>query len=281
MDNLDGKVALVTGNSRGIGPYISGSLAREGVTIVGAARSAAELEKTEEDIRTEGGRCYSLPFDLTQLNDLPDLVRQASSLAGEIDILVNNAALEAYRHYVNNSREHVSSILTVNLRVPMELSRLLLPTMLERGGHIVNVASLAGKKGVIFNSIYSASKSGLITWTDAMVQELKGTGVGISVILPGYIREVGMFASSHLKSPRFLGTSTPQEVADAVVRAIKEEKSEIIVNPGPMRPLLALGQLAPSLANKIVQWLGIVEMNRERVKMQERLDRNIRESSDG
>lgn len=273
MDKLEGKVALVTGNSRGIGPYISRTLAREGVSIVGVARSAEGLQRTEKDIQAQGGRCYSLPFDLTQLNDLPDLVQQATSLAGDIDILVNNAALEAYRYYVNNDREDVSSILTLNLRVPMELSRVLLPTMLERGGHIVNVASLAGKKGVIFNSVYSASKSGLITWTDAMAQELKGTGVGISVICPGYVREVGMFADSHLEAPALLGTSRPQAVADAVLRAIKEEKSEIVVNPGPMRPLLALGQLAPSLGNSVVRWFGIVELNRKRVKMQERFDK--------
>ncbi|MEE9166724.1 MAG: SDR family NAD(P)-dependent oxidoreductase [Candidatus Neomarinimicrobiota bacterium] len=274
MHKLDGKVALVTGNSRGIGPYISRTLSREGVTIVGVARSAEGLERTEVDIRAQGGKCYSLPFDLTQLNDLPDLVERATSVAGEIDILINNAALESYKYYVNNDREDVSSILKLNLRVPMELSRLMLPTMQERGGHIVNVASLAGKKGIIFNSIYSASKSGLITWTDAMDQELRGTGVGISVICPGYVRGVGMFANSHLEAPRLLGTSSPQSVADAVLKAIKEEKSEIIVNPGPIKPLLALGQLiSSSFAYKIVRWFGIVEMNKKRVAMQEKLER--------
>ncbi|MFQ6616224.1 MAG: SDR family NAD(P)-dependent oxidoreductase [Fidelibacterota bacterium] len=269
MDELKGKVALVTGNSKGIGPFISRTLAKEGVTIVGVARSKEGLRKTQDGIRAQGGMCHSIPFDLTRLQDLPDLIAQVNSLAGGIDILINNAGIEAYRKYVDNSHGDVSSILTLNLHVPMELTRIVLPSLLEKGGHIVNIASLAGKKGVIFNSVYSASKSGLITWTDAMAQELRGTGVGISVICPGYIREVGMFADAHLKPPLLLGTSSPQAVADAVLRAIREGTPEIIVNPGPMRPLLALGQLAPSFGNTVVKWLGVVKLNKKRVEMQQ------------
>jgi len=122
----------------------------------------------------------------------------------------------------------------------MELTRLLLPEMLEKGGCIVNIASLAGKKGVAYNSIYSASKAGMIRWSDGLRQELAGTGVSVSVICPGYIGEVGMFASAGVDAPANLGTSAPQEVAEAVLRVITSHRPEIIVNKGPIKPLLAL-----------------------------------------
>jgi short-subunit dehydrogenase len=161
-------------------------------------------------------------------------------------------------------------VLTVNLHAPMELVRQLLPRMVERGGgHIVNIASLAGKKGVLYNAPYSASKAGLILWTDALRQELKDGPVGVSVIMPGYVREAGMFHDDGVPPPRLLGTSSPQDVADAVVRAIVQRVPEIIVNPGPMRPMLALGQLLPRLADRVVEWMGVNAMNEARRKQEE------------
>lgn len=266
MENLSGKVALVTGNSQGIGPYISRTLAREGVTIIGVARSEGGLNRTKEEIETRGGICHSVSFDLMQIDRLSELVEQAQSLAGDIDILVNNAGIEIYNYYQNNGAEELSSILKINLHAPMELTRLLLPTMLDRGGHIINLASLAGKKGVGYNSIYSASKAGMIMWTDGLRQELRGTKVGISVICPGYIDTAGMFAGSHVKAPLLLGTSSPQDVADAVLKAIQHGKAEIIVNKGPIKPLLALGQITPLFGDMVVRWFGVPKLSRKRAE---------------
>ena len=139
--------------------------------------------------------------------------------------------------------------------------------MLLEGGAIVNIASLAGKKGVAFNSLYSATKAGLIMWSDAMRQELKDTNVGFSVICPGFISDTGMFAESNLKPPSLLGTSKPENVAKAVIRAINSKYGkEIIINKGPIKPLLAIGQLFPLFGDKLVELFGVKKLNKKRIE---------------
>ena len=263
---IQNKTVLLTGASRGIGPYIAKTLANAGAVLIGLARSEEGLNATKAEIEYEGGTFHTLSFDLKNINGLSDLVEQATTINGEIDILVNNAGIELCRKYQNYSADEIRDVLNVNLHAPLELSRLLLPAMLERGGHIVTVASLAGKKGMAYNTPYSASKAGLIMWTDGMRQELRGTKVGISVICPGFISDTGMFYEDHVDPPAMLGTSKPQAVADAVIKAIKNNSAEIIVNKGPMKPLLAIGQISPSFGDKIVRKFGVIEVNKKRIK---------------
>ena len=263
---IQNKTVLLTGASRGIGLYIAKTLANAGAVLIGLARSEDGLNATKAEIENEGGTFHTLSFDLNNISGLSELVEQATAINGEIDILVNNAGIERYSKYQNYSADEVRDVLNVNLRAPLELSRLLLPTMLERGGHIVTVASLAGKKGMAYNTPYSASKAGLIMWTDGMRQELRGTKVSISVICPGYISDTGMFHDSHVDPPALLGTSKPQAVADAVLKAIKNNSAEIIVNNGPMKPLLALGQISPTFGDTLVRKFGVSEVSKKRIK---------------
>jgi len=241
-------------------------LASEGAVIIGVARSKYGLDHTKHDIEGEGNVFHSLPFDLVNINELPELVDKAKAINGEIDILVNNAGIELYREYQDYSADDVANVLRINLHAPMELTRLLLPSMIKRGGHIVSVTSLAGKKGVAYNTPYSASKAGLIMWTDGMRQELNETKVGISVICPGYISEAGMFFDGNVDPPALLGSSKPQAVADAVLKAIKNNKAEIIVNHGPIKPLLAIGQIFPKFGDAVVRKFGVPELSKKRIK---------------
>jgi short-subunit dehydrogenase len=266
MKLLHGKNVLLTGASRGIGAVIARTLAEQGARVVGVARSAEGLNQIEQELRKAGLHFKPLPFDLQEVEQLKDLVDQVHSIIGNVEVLVNNAGVEYYQYYHLNSPECLQRILTVNLAAPMELTRLLLPEMLDKGGCIVNIASLAGKKGVAYNSIYSASKAGLIRWSDGLRQELAGTEVTVSVICPGYIADVGMFASAGVEPPAKLGTSSPQKVADAVVKAIEEHPPEIIVNKGPIKPLLALAELIPSLGDRVVKWFGVPDMSRKRIE---------------
>ena len=267
MKNLQGKTVLVTGASKGIGSYIVSILAKEKMNIICVARSEDELNKAKQNVEIMGSKAYVFPFDLQNIRLIPDLINNIRTEVGEIDILVNNAGIEQYNNFEKYTAEELNSILSVNLHAPMELTRLLLSGMLNRKtGQIVNIASLAGCKGVAYNSIYSASKAGMIMWSDGLRQELKGTGVGVSTIKPGYISEAGMFHDSGQSAPKLLGTSSPQSVADAVVRAIKEDKAEIIVNKGPIKPLLALNIFTPSFGDSVVSLFGVKEMSRKRIQ---------------
>jgi short-subunit dehydrogenase len=197
-------------------------------------------------------------------------LRQAEAELGPIDILVNNAAIDETARFDRQSPETVIQMMEANLIAPMMLSRALLPGMLERGsGHIVNIASLGGKKGLPYNATYSASKAGMIEWTQAMQFELQGTGVGASVICPGFVAEVGMAASDEAEAPRTAGASTPEQVTDAVLRAIRENVQEILVNPGPTRLILAIDTLFPALGNRVLQRVGLVDLYRSLAEPEE------------
>ena len=268
MNRLEGKIALITGASRGIGPYIVRALSLEGALVIGIARNKEKLINLQKHIIEEGGKVRVIPFDLKETHKLKVLVQNLKKdNINRIDILVNNAGIEKYTHYADNDYESIQSIITVNLLAPMELTRLILPEMLKRcQGNIINIASLAGRKGVAYNSIYSASKAGMIKWGDGLRQELHGTGVLVSTIMPGYIDEAGMFFDGGYPAPKLLGTSPPQKVADAVLKAINTGKGEIIVNSGPMKPLLALNVLAPEFGNYIVKKFGVVSLSKKRIK---------------
>ena len=268
MKILEGKTALVTGASRGIGPYIARALSGEGAFVIGIARNEGKLKDIEKQIIDEGGNARMVSFDLKESHKLKELVQKLKDdSVDEINILVNNAGIEKYNNYADNNYESIQTIITVNLLAPMELTRLILPGMLKRGeGNIINIASLAGRKGVAYNSIYSASKAGMIKWGDGLRQELHGTGVSVSTIMPGYIDEAGMFFDGGFPAPKLLGTSPPQNVADAVLKAIKTGKGETIVNKGPMKPLLALNVFAPEFGNYIVQKFGVVNLSKKRIK---------------
>jgi len=263
----NGKTALITGASRGIGIHIVQALSKRGLNIAGVARSADDLKQTRALLQQRGSNFHPFPFDLRETEKLPELVSAIRDQLGSIDFLINNAGQEQYRSYAHVEAEELQSILRTNLLAPMELTRLILPEMIQQGwGHVVNIASLAGKKGVPYNSIYSASKGGLILWSDGLRQELAGTPIHVSVICPGYIAETGMFYNSGRKPPPLLGTSQPQKVAEAVIRALETGSTELIVNSGPIRPLLALNQLFPKLGDWVMKKFGVVALNRERAE---------------
>ncbi len=263
---------LLTGASRGIGQAIALALAREQATVVGVARSKERLNQIENKIKAIAGKGAVVPFDIRNTTELPLLVQEVRERVGPIDILINNAGVEKYRAFQDYSLEDIQTILATNLIAAMELARLVLPSMVRtRSGHLVNIASLAGKKGAPFNSIYSASKAGLIMWTDALRQELKGTGVAVSLISPGYV-QAGIFAKPPLPMPSFSKACPPARVAAAVNRAIRHNKADVIVNGGLARLLFAVGQFFPRVLDVFYLWLGITEYNR-------RLARNENDST--
>jgi short-subunit dehydrogenase len=284
MTIIAGQTVLLTGASRGIGVFIARALAKEKATIIGVSRSQEALDQVAIEVKALGGRWLGIRYDLSQLENLPNLIQQINEFAGPIDILINNAGIEIYREFQDYSTAELQSILTINLLCGMELSRLVLPTMLaQKRGHIVNIASLAGKKGNPYNSVYSASKAGVVIWTDALRQELANTGVRVSAICPGYVSGEGMIADTGVPIPKLAGTSKPEDVAKAVIRAIKQNQAEVIVNQDSItasisKLLMALWQIFPQFGDTVYRWMGVGKLNKLRIENQKRVALKFSES---
>lgn len=261
MKNLRGRNAVVTGGSRGIGPYIARALAAEGVNIALAARSPDELSAVACELRGLGIRAVAIPTDVTDPTARQQLVERAELELGPIDILVNDAGILEITEFARQTEEAIARIVSVNLLAPLLLTRLFLPRMLARGrGHIVTIAAI--EKGVPYEATYSATKAGLVEWTSALRIELDGTGVNVSAICPGYVSGAGGFSRFGARVPRLIYPSPATDVATAVVRAIEHDALEIIVWRGPARLLLGLNTLSPTLGNGILKLMGVTALQR-------------------
>ncbi|WP_414582917.1 SDR family NAD(P)-dependent oxidoreductase [Scytonema sp. PCC 10023] len=262
MKTIAGKTVVLTGASGGIGVFMARTLAKEQATIVGVSRSKESLEKICSELEMIGNTCISIPFDISNLEELPVLVQQIHELVSPIDILINNAAIGKFQPFQNYTLEDIQSILKTNLLAPMELSRLILPSLINRNsGHIVNIASTSGKMGEPYNSIYSASKAGMIMWSNAIRQELAGTNVGVSVVCPGYV-SAGMSLDFGLRPPSLAHVSRPIDVANAVIKAIKKNQGEVMLDGVLTRLLFSNLQLFPNFRDSIDRWIGLTNLNR-------------------
>src|SRR6201999_2237670 len=160
----------------------------------------------------------SLPADLADRDDVTRLAAEA----GDVDVLVANAGLPASGLLTDLSQAQIDVMLDVNLRAPIALARALAPAMVaRRRGHIVLMSSLSGKAAAPASSIYSATKFGLRGFGLALRQDLRRDRVGVSVILPGFISDAGMFADTGERLPPGVGTSTSDQVAAATLKAVR------------------------------------------------------------
>jgi short-subunit dehydrogenase len=257
MRELSGRTAIVTGASHGLGIYIARALAGEGMHLVIAARRAAALEALAAELRQSGTHALAVPTDVQDRGALERLVRAAERDFGAVDVLVNNAGVFQPKTFHFYDPEELEHVVRVNLIAPLLLTALVLPGMLARGrGHIVNLGSLAGKAPPSHSEPYAATKAALIALAASLRASYRRHGVSASAIAPGFVRDAGMYQdareATHVSAPAWLGTSSPQAVARAVVRAITHDLPQVIVNPGPIRFLLAFREIVPRLADVIV-----------------------------
>jgi len=153
--------------------------------------------------------------------------------------------------------EQVDRALDVNLRAPIMMARALAPAMSARGeGHLVFISSLSGKAATAGSALYSATKYGLRGFALGLREDLHGSGVGVSTVFPGFIRDAGMFASAGVDLPRGVGTRSPDDVAQAVVSAIDRNRAEIDVAPLSMRVGAAIAGLAPRTSAALTRRMG-------------------------
>jgi 3-oxoacyl-[acyl-carrier protein] reductase len=186
--NLTGKVALVTGAGRGIGKAVALSLARSGCRTVLASRTRDQLEQVENDIRAQGGQALSVPTDLTKDDELERLIEKSRAAWQGVDFLINNAGWGKRAPVIRAKVEDWDQTFRLNLRAPMMLAKMLLPGMItRREGAVINIGSVSGKTGEANGAAYSASKFGLIGFTQSLYEEVREYGIKVSVILPGFV----------------------------------------------------------------------------------------------
>jgi short-subunit dehydrogenase len=244
--HLHGRTALLTGATGGLGRAIAMALADRGAKLILSSRKTEELVKLARSLL--GGGHTTLAADLADERAALALLEQV----GDIDVLVANAALPASGRLEGFSQDEIGRALRVNLESPVRMTRELLTHWQERGsGHFVFISSISGFASTPRASLYAATKFGLRGFALNLREDLRGSGVGVSVITPGAIREAGMFADSGAPPPPGIGTGTPQQVGNAVVRAIEHDKSEISVAPLRQRALARFAMLVPEIAGRI------------------------------
>jgi len=244
--DLAGKEALLTGATGGLGRAIARALADRGATLALSSRKSEELERLAAELPGDGHR--ALPCDLGE----PGAAERLAGEAGEVDVLVANAGLPGSGRLTDLTSEQLVKALRVNLESPILLARALEPQMLERGaGHMVFISSLSGKSPTPLTSVYNATKFGLRGFALGLRADLDPLGIGVSIVSPGTIREAGMYADSGAKPIPGLGTGSPKQVADAVVRAIERNKVEIAVAPIQQRFLAHFALASPGISVKV------------------------------
>lgn len=243
---LSAKTVLLTGATGGLGRAIAESLAAAGAKLVLSSRKGDELEQLASSLPGAGHR-----VEVADLAEDSEALRLLSA-TGDVDVLVANAALPASGRLDGHSHDQIGRALRVNLEAPIRMARELVPAMTARGsGHLVFVSSLSGKAATARASLYCATKFGLRGFALALREDLRGSGVGVSVVMPGMIRDAGMFADAKADAPALTGTSTPADVGAGVVRAIERDRAEVPVAPLRARALSAIAANAPELAGRV------------------------------
>jgi short-subunit dehydrogenase len=247
---LAGARALVTGATGGIGGAVARALHGRGAHVLLSGRREELLEELRMEL---GERAEALPADLAE----PDGPARLAEAAGAVDVLVANAALPASGRVEDFEPGEIDRALDVNLRAPIQLTRALLPGMLERGrGHVVLVSSLSGKAASPRSGIYSATKFGLRGFAAGLREDVEPRGIGVTVVFPGFVSEAGLFADSGVKLPPWVRTRTPDQVAAGVVRGIERERAEVDVAPFGLRVGTRVAGLAPVTVARLQRRLG-------------------------
>jgi NAD(P)-dependent dehydrogenase (short-subunit alcohol dehydrogenase family) len=235
MKEITNKVAVVTGAGRGIGRAVAIELARMGARVAVASRNESELQETAR----LAGSASVVPTDVRNKAEVHRLLEYAASQLGPIDILVNAAGIGVAGPVVGFSDADYDAVLDTNLKSIFQASRCVLPSMIERGtGHIINIASIAGKVGSANLAVYCASKFGVVGFTQALAEEVRQYGIRVSLICPGST-DTSFLGSSSKSSKSRDRMLSPSDIAHAVRMLVTQEAnsfiSEVIIRP-TMKP---------------------------------------------
>jgi short-subunit dehydrogenase len=248
--SLLGGNVFITGATGGLGQELARAFAGRGANLILTGRREDTLRALADEV---SGR--ALPCDLSNRNEVKAL---ADEVAGAgIDVFVSNAGLPGSGQLSDLTLEQVDRVLEVNLRSGVALTHALLPGMIERGrGHLVFMSSLQGRAPTIGASSYVATKFALRGFALALREDLRKQNVGVSVILPGFISEAGLFADAGVRLPPGVGTRPPADVAKAVFRAIEHNRAEVDVAPASLRIGALFAGVAPQTSAALSRLMG-------------------------
>ncbi len=254
-----GHTALVTGASRGIGTLIAREIANQGGHVVLTGRSATELQAVASELAAAGADVSLILADLMQPGAPENLVETIERQRGGIDLLVNNAGGDPLREFHTMTIDENLRTLQLNLVAPVALSHAVLGGMLRRGrGHIVNISAMAGRVSFPHTEVYAAAKDGVIGFTRVLRSDYRRRGVSASVLILGAIRDAGqgqrMLDESGMKASGFMAPA--ESVARAVVKAVKKDRAELVVMPGPGRLMRAIMDYFPALGPAVNRAAG-------------------------
>jgi 3-oxoacyl-[acyl-carrier protein] reductase len=225
LDALAGKVALITGASRGIGFAIARRLGRMGARVSICGRDQAKLDQSASSLRGEGIETLSVQTDVTRGDQISSLVQRTQQEFGLIDILVNNAGIGLFGPFHEFGEADWNAVVDTNLKSVFLVSRAVAPEMIRRQtGHIINISSLAGKNTFANGAIYCASKWGLMGLTGSMAEDLRGHGIRVSAICPGSVATE--FSGQGGKNPSKI--LQPDDVAHAVAALVTQTAGSFI-----------------------------------------------------
>jgi NAD(P)-dependent dehydrogenase (short-subunit alcohol dehydrogenase family) len=236
---LDGKVAVITGGARGIGNAIAHALAREGAVV---AVGDLDAEAAEAAAARLGGRSLGLYLDVTDRPGFTAFLDAVERRLGPLDILVNNAGIMPLQPLEEESDASVTRQLEINLHAVIHGTQEAMRRMRPRGtGHIVNVASLAGRAAAPGLATYVATKHGVVGLSESVRAELRGSGVEVTVVLPGFARTE---LATGVPDLRGVKRVTPEEIAAATIDALKLPRFDVWV-PRRLGLLIAFGAILP------------------------------------
>jgi len=229
---LDGKIALVTGASRGIGLAIARRMASMGARVSLCGRNAKQLESAANECRRTGSEAIAIEADVTRPADLDNLVTTTQRSLGPIEILINNSGIGYFAPVQDADTSKWDSVLDTNLKAVFLLSHAVAPGMIRMGrGHIVNIASLAGKNTFSGGAVYCASKWGLLGLTGCMAEDLRAHGIRVSAICPGSVATDFSFPSGRDKSKMLQPDDVAHAVAAILTQSPQSFMSEVLLRP--------------------------------------------------
>ena len=253
---LHGAAVLITGASSGIGRMTALALAQAGARLILVARRSGRLEEVVRDIEAKGGVAIAFPGDVTALGTMDAAVHRCVSRFGRIDLIINNAGEGFFASTEETTEEDLDRILAVNFKGTFYGIKAALPVMSRQGaGHIINVASTAGRRGSPYVGAYCASKFAVVGLTESLRVELLGSGIDVSLFCPGATR-TEFFDVARRRTPHHRGlvgpVESPEQVAARIVKLAKRPRAEVIAQPFRRKLFLSLNLIAPTLVDRLL-----------------------------